>query len=141
MSAILGLQVFSCCFMTGVIWMVQILVYPNFQFLKQRHLFAEFHRFHTERITWIIAPVMGIEFISGAYLCWKGHDALYLWNFGSILLGWGLTWFVSVPIHRRLEQDPSAESKRRLVLTHWPRTILWTSRSTFWFCFLQKQMF
>ncbi len=138
MSTILSLQIISCFFMTGTIWLVQALVYPNFQLLHQTDVFAEFHRFHTKRITWVVAPVMGIEFISGAWLCLFYFDATFICNLISILLVWGLTCGVSVPVHNRLEKNPNFE-KRSLVVSNWPRTILWTFRSAFWFWFLQDQ--
>jgi hypothetical protein len=138
MSTILTLQVLSCFFMTGAIWLVQILVYPNFQLLHQKDFFADFHRFHTKRITWVVAPVMGIEFISGAWLCLVYLNPTFICNFISILLVWGFTCGVSVPIHNRLEKNPDAE-KRSLVISNWPRTILWTLRSAFWFWFIQNQ--
>ena len=135
MKAIVLLQLFSCCFMTGIIWLVQILVYPNFRLHQHPDTFIDFHRFHTTRITWIVAPAMGVELLSGAWLFGAQPCATYFLNFISICILWVLTALVNVPIHRHLEKNPKAV-KNVLVWSNWPRTIVWTMRSAFWFWLL-----
>lgn len=127
---LLLLQVASCYFMTGVIWLVQLLVYPNFRFFSAE-AFAPFHRFHSTRISMVVGPVMLAELVSALLLFQRSSSPLFLWNFASVFLLWMLTAFVSVPFHRRLELDPGS-SKNWLVWSNWPRTILWTSRSLCW---------
>ncbi len=134
---ILLLQIFSCCFMTGVIWLVQILVYPNFRLIDPS-LFQSYHRFHTKRITWIVVPAMGVELATGIWLFVIQSSVPYFWNLISILVIWIVTFFVSVPIHRHLEKNSIAEINR-LIGSNWLRTILWTVRSAFWFWILLNQ--
>jgi hypothetical protein len=124
--------------MTGVIWLVQILVYPNFRLIPHSE-FQSFHHFHTNRITWVVAPVMGVEMISGAWLCFTQTTAVYVCNFTSILILWILTAGVSVPCHNHLSRNPEA-SKAKLIGSNWPRTGLWSLRSIFWLWWLQKQL-
>jgi hypothetical protein len=122
--------------MTGAIWLVQILVYPNFRLIDPA-IFPEFHRFHTNRITWVVAPAMGIELATGAWLCLADPGALYFWNLSSILAAWALKGLVSVPIHNHLEKHPAA-SKDGIIWTNWPRTVIWTLRSGFWLWILHR---
>lgn len=59
------------------------------------------------------------------YFPWQGLLGL---NLLLLLLIWGATAFVSVPIHSALEQGYAAESISKLVSTNWIRTILWSAR-------------
>jgi hypothetical protein len=40
----------------------------------------------------------------------------------------GSTIFLSVPLHEKLANSPSADIGAQLVRTNWPRTIAWTLR-------------
>jgi hypothetical protein len=135
MKTLILLQVFSCFFMTGIIWLVQILVYPNFRLYQDPDTFIHLHHFHTTRITWIVAPAMTTELLSGVWLFWAQPCASYFCNCISICMLWVFTAVVNVPIHRHLEKNPHA-LKNALVLSNWPRTIVWSARSAFWFWLL-----
>ena len=66
---------------------------------------------------------------------------LYSWsqlNIISILIIWASTFFLSVPCHSKLQQSKDKQQISRLVLTNWPRTILWSARSLFFIWFLLK---
>ncbi len=42
---------------------------------------------------------------------------------------WASTGLIQVPLHDRLGSNPAAETVRRLVLSNWLRTVLWSSRA------------
>lgn len=42
---------------------------------------------------------------------------------------WGLTFLVSVPIHNRLAAGQQPRLVAQLVMTNWPRTLIWTAKS------------
>jgi hypothetical protein len=132
------IQAFSCWFMTGVIWLVQILIYPNFR-LIEAHQFQSYHQFHISRITWVVAPIMGIELTSGVWLLWGHHQSIFFWNFVSIFGIWILTGFVSVPFHNLLHRKPE-HSRNGLIWGNWPRTFLWSLRSLFWFWLILEKL-
>jgi uncharacterized membrane protein len=117
-------------FMTGLIWMVQVVHYPLFA-----HVGAEgyeaFHQRHMRLITWIVAPAMLVEAATAA--------ALVAWppaaGRGTALLGlalvavlWLSTALLQVPAHTRLARGYDPAAHRRLVHTNWLRTLLWTAR-------------
>jgi uncharacterized membrane protein len=133
MNKIILLHVFSCWFMTGCIWLVQILIYPSLGFVGESE-FQAYHQSHMKRITWVVAPMMALELISGVWLLAATPNASYFFNLASIFLLWGLTGFLNVPTHRDLKFDNN-DSKRLLVLCNWPRTVIWTLRSGFWISF------
>ena len=120
----------SCLFMTGLIWLVQLVHYPAFAHVDAAG-FARFHAFHSERITWIVLPVMTIE-LATAVLLVAREGRPWLWNLGGVVLIWAATGLLSVPLHNQLgaaapEALPGLID--RLVATNWPRTLLWTVRS------------
>ena len=115
--------------MTAVILLIQFLHYPSFHFIAADK-FASFHKFHSDRISFIVAPVMLLELLTAYFLLYYNPQSpLNLFNFLSILLIFGLTAFVSVPLHKRLENGYDKDVVRRLVSTNWQRTLIWLARS------------
>lgn len=137
MSIAQFIQVYCCLLMTGVIWLVQVLVYPNFRFID-RQKFGDFHQFHRSRITWVVAPLMSMELASGIWMLYKQQSDFYLFNLISIVFLWAFTALVNVPIHNKLESN-KFEKKDALVFSNWPRTIAWTLRSLVWFFVISSQ--
>lgn len=117
-----------CCFLTGLIWLIQLVHYPSFRFVNASE-FSAFHRFHSFYITFIVGPAMGLELLTGILLVQKNDTPFLTLNLGLILGIWIFTFFVSVPLHNRLEKSKSADLIQWLVLSNWPRTILWSLRS------------
>jgi hypothetical protein len=117
-------------FLTGLIWVIQILHYPSFQFVGAEN-FIKFHEFHSSRITFIVAPLMLLEIVTSAYLLNYAFNSTSMFNLVTVLLLWGLTFFISVPIHTRLSEGYNLELIQKLVTTNWYRTALWTVRSFF----------
>ncbi len=133
MNILLLIQIFSCWFMTGVIWIVQVLIYPNFRIVGSEH-FKTFHEFHTKRITWIVAPMMGVELFSAIWLTATDFSNFYLFNLASVVSIWILTAFVNIPSHNKLDSE-KVDTLNRLTRMNWPRTLIWTLRSGI-FCWL-----
>jgi len=134
MKSLLLIHIFCCWFMTGVIWLVQIHIYPLFKKLGQSD-FDSIHKFHMRQITWIVAPLMGIEFVSGLALVFIFPDNTIFVNFFLVLSLWALTGFINVPSHNQLNYEAES-SKVNLVRWNWPRTFIWSFRSIFLFYIL-----
>ena len=126
-QVLIAIQAFSCFFMTGLIWMVQLVHYPGFAYIEKNR-FAEFHLFHSKKITYIVLPVMAFELVTAFILC-LSWDQIFIWNFISVIVLWLLTGLVSVPIHSSLSAKMDLKKIRRLVMTNWFRTATWTFRS------------
>ena len=120
------LHLSATAIMVGVIWIVQLVHYPSFYFIEEKN-FQEFSYFHQRNITYIVGPVMLIEFLSGLYLLPKS-EILFQVNMGLLVCIWLVTFFFSVKEHNHLISGKDLESIRRLVKTNWARTILWTIR-------------
>ena len=54
-------------FMTGLVWMVQIVHYPLFKNVGSEQ-FLHYEKQHSKLITYIVAPVMSFELVSGIIL-------------------------------------------------------------------------
>ena len=53
--------------MVGVIWLVQFVHYPSFNFIDKK-FYSDFQNFHIKRISFIVIPVMLLELVSGLIL-------------------------------------------------------------------------
>lgn len=129
MYLIACIQLAATLFLTGLIWTIQWVHYPSFRWVPDSDFIA-FEKFHAQRISAVVLPLMLIElgaafvFLNGSFPAWlKGFNLL------SIVLIWLSTFFISVPCHQRLTQGKCDRQIQRLVATNWYRTGLWTSRS------------
>jgi hypothetical protein len=106
--------------------------YPLFQFVGAGE-FVKYEREHTRRVTWIVAPLMGLEAVTAAALVFLvDSSALRLIAIIGLLLVaaiWASTAFLQVPCHRKLSASYDPAVVRRLVATNWLRTSAWAARA------------
>ncbi len=118
-------------FLVGLIWVVQVVHYPLFAKVGAEH-FHGYWQGHTRLITWLVAPSMLIEGVTGALLFVVRPPGLSLpvlaVAFGLVVLNWLSTWLIQIPFHERLGQRFDLATLRRLVLTNWFRTAAWSLR-------------
>jgi hypothetical protein len=118
-------------FMVGLIWFVQRVHYPllaKFEVGQQREVGNE----HQRRTSQVVALPMLIEGVSTLVLLVDRPEQVTLvlpW-LGAFLLAisLGSTIFLSVPLHQKMVDQPSADIGVKLVATNWPRTMSWTLR-------------
>lgn len=112
--------------MCVVLWLVQLVIYPSFLRLESSELVA-WHKAYTFRVSFVILPLMFGQ-LALSILSVVGDASLLEWTaFAFVLVCWILTFFVSVPLHRKIEQnDITSETRQKLITTNWPRTILWS---------------
>lgn len=122
--------------MTGVIWVVQIVVYP--QMLDTgRHLAdpAAMVRAHGRRIVPVVTGPMLVELGTAAALlvaAWRPAELspIAAWaGAGLVAALLAVTTFVSVPCHTILSAHWDQGAAERLVRTNWVRTALWSARA------------
>lgn len=114
-------------FMVGLIWFVQVVHYPLFAAVGQQGWNA-YSRRHQSLTTLVVGPAMLIEATSAAVLLALVPSALTATNAFMLALIWASTFFVQVPLHGRLSNGHNADVMRKLVVTNWVRTILWSVR-------------
>jgi len=114
--------------LVGLIWVVQILVYPQFRRVAPAE-FRDYHFAHCFRIGLIVGPPLFVEAATAAWLLYAGGQSLsFILSTGLIPLIWLTTAVFQAPIHTRLGRGFDAPLIRRLILTNWIRTLAWTAR-------------
>lgn len=114
--------------MVGLIWVIQILHYPAFADVHEDK-FCGFHSKHSNRITFIVVPVMLLELATAVLLIRSDlKNIFFLGNLLMIIALWSATALLSVPIHNELSKKQDIQKIHRLVKTNWVRTSLWSLR-------------
>ncbi len=115
--------------MLGVIWIVQLLVYPAFLQVRPEDFQARHHT-HVARITWVVAPLMLVELGSALLIaCDPSPPRLQTGVLACLAVIWASTFLLSVPLHGRLSKGYDAQLVRRLMATNWIRTAAWTAKA------------
>jgi len=132
MEVLLALHALATIMMAGLIWFVQLVHYPLFALVEASNL-VRYEREHTRRVTWIVAPLMGLEALTAVALVFLvSGTALRVVAIAGLLLVaiiWASTAFLQVPCHRKLSAGYDLSTTRRLVTTNWLRTWAWTARA------------
>ncbi len=120
----------SVAFMTGLIWLVQLVHYPLMRLVDPRR-FAEFHALHSSRITFIVGPAMVLQLVTAGALvlspAWNGVSVVVSWTCLVLSVGvFASTAFLSVPQHAILGSGFDVSAHSSLVTTNWVRTLLWS---------------
>ena len=114
--------------LAGLIWVVQILVYPQFLRLRD-HEFKDYHFAHCFRIGVIVGPLLFVEFVSAAWLLYQGHrEAAFLASLLPMVGNWISTALLQAPTHTKLMRGFDDAVIRRLIRSNWLRTFAWTVR-------------
>jgi hypothetical protein len=115
--------------MTGVIWVIQLNHYPSIKAWNHSE-FLIWHRFHTQRITYIVAPMMLIELGSLIFIFFISDKSLFwLLNLILLIFIWISTALIQIPQHKILEKNYDPKVIEKLVLGNWIRVFLWSLRS------------
>ena len=111
-------QLISCAFLTGLIWIVQLVHYPSFHFVDKVKFF-EFNRFHQASISVIVLPAMLIELSCAIALFWLfPASTAHISSLVLVSIIWLSTFFLSVPCHGKLLRQRSSQTIKRLVNTN-----------------------
>jgi L-asparagine transporter-like permease len=112
-------------FMCGVIWLVQVLIYPSFRLVRD----IKHHQFHMKAISYVVVPVMLLELVSTVFYYFQVRDQLLLLVLVLLILIWLSTFLLQVPQHQKIQLENSDEAINRLISSNWIRTILWSAKT------------
>lgn len=125
---VLLLHAGATCALAGLVWVVQLVVYPSFLQVGPTPAWAAVHAAHTRAAGLVVTGPWLVQGATTAVLL-VDRPAVPLW---LLLLDAALaattvavTALVSVPCHARLSSYDAAVA-RRLLLTNWARTAAWT---------------
>ena len=112
--------------MVGVSLITHFVTYPSFKLIKSS-LFSEFHKSYTNKMLFIVAPIMILELISSLFLVIfdVSDNNTEIGLLISLLLIWFLTFFIIVPIHNKLTVNYNKDLNQKLIKFNGLRTIFW----------------
>ena len=115
--------------MTGVIWVIQIVHYPSFHFIE-KELYTAFQKFHMNKISIIVIPIMLAELITGMmlFLDKSSKSPFLIISFVILVLIWLITGVFFSKAHNELMTGYRELVVNQLVVMNWIRTLLWTLR-------------
>ena len=125
---LLGHLIFTSI-MTGVIWVIQIVHYPSFHFIE-KELYTAFQKFHMNKISIIVIPIMLAELITGMmlFLDKSAKSPFLIVSFVILVLIWLITGVFFSKAHNELMTGYQELVVNQLVVMNWIRTSLWTLR-------------
>lgn len=124
MEILFYIYLFCNIFMIGISLITQFITYPSFQSIDPE-IFSNFHKIYTQKMLFIVGPIMTIEFLSVVVLLFINIDFHFLVQFIFVFLIWILTFFLIVPIHNELEKHYNKSLNNKLVKLNGYRTFLW----------------
>ena len=129
-QSMLAMHLVLASIMVGVIWVIQLVHYPSFRY-TDKEKYVSFQIFHMRNISFIVMPVMVLEFLSGLLLVLyhSNHESLLRISFILLLIIWLVTALFFAQIHQKLSKGYDETLVRKLVSLNWIRTLLWTLRS------------
>ena len=123
-------------FMTGLIWVIQVVHYPLFARVGAEG-YREYQLAHQSLISLIVGPAMLVEALATAAILVTRRDAPAIAAAILLAIIWASTAFLQVPMHNALANGFDAQAHARLVDTNWIRTIAWTARGILALYFLR----
>lgn len=127
----------SAIYMCGVIWIIQLHHYPSFKRIAPEK-FTQFHSRHTMAMGFVAGPAMVIELISAFWLLTHTADVFSITHLTFVALLWVSTFLISVPLHNQLAAAHDVKVIQKLIITNWPRTVLWTAKALLTFFWALK---
>lgn len=122
----------STFFMTGLIWLVQLVHYPLLGEVGPA-AFGRYHAEHVRRIGPLVGGQMLVELVSSCGLIVVRPSGIPAWlaiaGVGSVAITWISTTALQVPIHGRLASGFDPAAHQLLVRSNWVRTMSWTTHS------------
>ena len=120
-------------YLTGLIWVVQLVVYPALALVGKSE-FARYHAAHTRGMGYAAGAPMVLELALAAWLAWAAYPR---WGAGwalaqlaLVVATWLATFLIAVPFHNRLEAlGFDYVALDGLTRTNWLRTLAWTARA------------
>ncbi|MEN8731264.1 MAG: hypothetical protein ABF321_01680 [Bacteroidia bacterium] len=110
-----------------LIWMVQLLLYPSFNFYSKQNL-VSWHTSYTPRITFIVAPLMLIQLAVAVFRIYIDLRLHYVLFATLVAAAWLVTFFVFIPMHSKIQEGGASDMlMSRLVNLNWSRTLIWSA--------------
>ena len=110
--------------MVGVSLITQFVTYPSFKLIHKKE-FSKFHKAYTKKMLFIVGPIMTIEFFVTVTVFFVNTNFHFFIQFVLVSIIWILTFFLIVPIHKKLENQFHNKLNNNLIKLNGFRTSLW----------------
>ena len=119
-------------YLVGLIWLIQVVQYPGFDKVGTKN-FPAYHQLHVGSMFWVVGFPMLIELLLSIGLLITRPPQidmiLNVFLLGLVLVVWGVTFFIAIPMHNQLANEGlNTDITRKLVNINWVRTVAWTLR-------------
>ena len=123
------IHIVSTSIMVGVIWIMQLVHYPSFNFINIED-YKSFQEFHMKRISLIVIHAMTIELTSGILIFWiyQTNNIFFNVSLFCLFFIWFLTAILFSKMHQKLTLGYQISIVTKLVNLNWLRTLSWTLR-------------
>ena len=138
-SKFLLAEIIITAILVGLIWTIQVLNYPLFNFVNESD-FHNYHHFHMSSITMLVGPLMIFELLLRIINMYNHQQTIFVGILLVIclLIIWGTTLFVSVPLHNQLAVLKDTALINKLIFSNWLRTIFWTIKLSLLIFFIKN---
>ncbi len=113
--------------LAGMIWVVQLVVYPGFRAVGAAPSWLRVHAAHSRRMALAVSAPWLVQGLATVGLLVHDPSPLVLLTAALAAATVAVTAAVSVPLHRRLDHAYDDATVRRLIATNWWRTAAWTA--------------
>ena len=124
MNLLIIYNIIITSFMMGLILTTQIVSYPLFRFVSNKN-FLDYHLRYVSKISFIVVPIMLIEFLLSLFLFISFSDFLFTFLLFVNILILLSTYYIQVPLHNFLSKTHNKQKISRLIKSNWLRTFLW----------------
>lgn len=124
MESVFYISLFCNFFMISVALITNYITYPSFYLIKIPD-FISFHKKYTEKIFFIVAPVMIFEIVTTLILTLNTQNTLYEFALLLLVFIWFITFLIIVPIHNQIGKKYNEKLIKGLISYNGYRTILW----------------
>ena len=113
--------------LAGLVWVVQLVVYPAFRIAGPTDAWPAYHRRHTTAMALVVAVPWAVQGLVVAALLVRQPGPLVLLAAALAATTVAVTVLVSVPLHTRLGPVYDDQVAPRLIRTNWARTAAWSA--------------
>jgi len=112
--------------------LVQLIIYPTLRHVNPEH-FHDYHVWYTQRITWVVGPLMVAQVLGHAFLLVETPFLIEAAAALLVILTWVITGVKAVPIHARLSREgQDARMLQSLLHANKMRTLCWVGVVFLW---------
>ena len=110
--------------LVGIILMTQFVNYPLFKTIDLD--FNKYHQKYTERMGFVVAPLMIIELILVMYITINHYNNLLVILISLLTFFiWTSTFFIQVPVHNNISRKRVDSQIAFLIKSNYIRTVCW----------------